>query len=159
LPAGDAGTFATVAAMRELIAASQSNVALVRLAHEIAGGHDSLERRALKLRDWIDRHFIFVADPPQYELLTTPSEQLRQIATYGVAFGDCDDVAVLVGALARAVRLPVQFVLFAFGRSNAPFTHIFAETPTPSGAVDYDVTRPAQNIPRPSRVLRMEGSA
>jgi len=157
LPAGDAGTFATVEAIRELVRDAQSNDAVRRLGEAI-GTEGSIAQRALRLRDWIDRHFVFVSDPPTHEMLTTPAEQLRQIATYGAAFGDCDDAAVLAGALAHAAKLPVRIVLLGFGPPPVPFSHVFVEIPSPHGAVDMDVTRPAQVLTRPSRVLRVKGA-
>lgn len=155
LPVGDAGTFATVDAMRQLTMLAQANPTVRRLGEELAGGHGTLAQRALRLRDWIDRHFIFVKDPSHVELLTTPAEQVKQIATTGSAYGDCDDAAVLAAALAQAGGLPVRYVLFGFGPLPTNFSHIFAEVPTTAGVVDLDVTRPHQNVPRPTRVLRM----
>lgn len=142
--------------MRALSRAAQSNEAVRRLGESLVGGFDTVARRALRLRDWLDRHFIFVRDPHDVELLTTPGEQLRQIAGTGAAYGDCDDVALLGAALAQAGGLPVHYVLYGFGPPPTSFSHIFAEVPTPNGVVDLDVTRPAQNIPRPTRVHRVE---
>lgn len=156
LPVGDAGTYRTVDAMRVLTRAAQSNDTVRRFGESLAGGSGSLAQRALRLRDWLDHHFLFVRDPHDVELLTTPAEQLRQIADMGAARGDCDDVAVLGAALARAGQLPVRYVLYGFGVPPTTFSHIFAEIPTPDGVVDLDVTRPAQHIPRPTRVRRLE---
>lgn len=155
LPFGDAGTFRTVDAMRALANAAQMNVTVRRLGESLAGGNDTLAQRALRLRDWLARHFIFIRDPDEIELLTTPGEQLRQIAATGSTYGDCDDAAVLGAALAIAGALPVRYVLFGFGAPLAPFSHVFVEIPTPDGTIDLDVTRPMQNVARPSRVLRL----
>lgn len=157
LPVGDAGTFRTVDAMRSLARAAQMNEAVRRLGESLAGGHGAMVQRALRLRDWMARHFLFMRDPAHVELLTTPGEQLRQIADMGVTWGDCDDAAVLGAALARAGGLPVRYVLYGFGSPVAPFSHVFVEISTPAGVVDLDVTRPMQQVARPMRVHRMEG--
>lgn len=160
LPAGDAGTFATVDAMRELIADAQGSPLVRRVGEALAGGPDTVARRALALRAWMDRHFVFVPDPTTHELLVTPLEQLRQITDKGAAFGDCDDAAVLAGALGRAGGLPMQIVLYGFGAPRGvwprvPLSHVFMEVPVMNGAIDLDVTRPAQVLTRPSRVVRV----
>lgn len=155
LPLGDAGTYRTVDVMRSLANAAQMNSAVRRLGETLAGGWGTPAQRALRLRDWMARHFLFRRDPANLELLTTPGEQLRQIAATGATYGDCDDAATLGAALAQAGGLPVRYVLYGFGKPPTPFSHVFTEIPTPSGVVDLDVTRPMQNLARPTRVLRM----
>lgn len=157
LPVGDAGTFRTVETIQSLARVAQVNDTVRRLGESLAGGHGAAVQRALRLRDWMVRHFLFVRDPADVELLTTPGEQLRQIADTGVTWGDCDDAATLGAALARAGGLPVRYVLYGFGSRSAPFSHIFVEIPTPSGVVDLDVTRPMQHIARPTRIHRIGG--
>jgi transglutaminase-like putative cysteine protease len=157
LPIGDAGTYRTVDVMKSLARAAQMNDTVRRLGESLAGGNGSAVQRALRLRDWLARHFLFVRDPASVELLTTPGEQLRQIADTGSTYGDCDDAATLGAALAIAGGLPVRYVLYGFGPPPSFFSHVFVEIPTSAGAVDLDVTRPMQSVSRPTRVQRIGG--
>jgi len=147
IPAGESGTFATLAVMRQVTRASLripivriTAVAIVRTAGS------SPEASAALIRAWLDEHTTFVRDPNGLELVTTPDRQLRQIAAMGAAPGDCDDVAVLGAALGLAVGLRARFAVV--GRAQG-FEHVFTALGDPAGRQwwELDITRPAQDIP------------
>jgi len=59
--------------------------------------------QAASLLKWVQTNIYYVNEPD--ERLQTPDYTLR------VRYGDCDDMAILLFALARSVRLPVKFVI------------------------------------------------
>ena len=59
--------------------------------------------QAAALLRWVQNNIYYVNEPD--ERLQEPKYTLR------VRYGDCDDMAILLYALARSVRLPAQFVI------------------------------------------------
>lgn len=59
------------------------------------------------------------------ERLQTPARQLREIADTGTVWGDCDDAAVLIGALLASVGMPIRLV--AVGQPGGEYMHVFIE--------------------------------
>jgi hypothetical protein len=59
--------------------------------------------QAAALLKWVQNNIYYVNEPD--ERLQEPKYTLR------VMYGDCDDMAILLYALARSVRLPAQFVI------------------------------------------------
>lgn len=143
---GEAGTWATVRVMRELARKSAATPLLIETARAIPAGNPLL------LRAWLASHFRFRSDPPDYEAVWTPADQLRQISARGYALGDCDDAAVLGAALALAAGLRVRFILLGFDPLPSPLSHIFAE----AGGVDLDVTKPNQRVAPVTRRAAVE---
>lgn len=155
---GDLGTAQTVDEMGRLIRAGAQDGAVRMTAINIIGGFAPTDRlsQLLAIREWVAAHFQFIPDPATTELLHEPVVLLRQIAETGTAKGDCDDAAILAGALAAAVGFHVGLVVIALGDPKAPFGHVWASG-SPEGRcvddrgrqlwVEFDVTRPMQSIP------------
>lgn len=120
-------------------------------SHIVAGlGGQDGNMQAEAIRDYLEMHTEFLRDPDNVEMLHGPVWQLDQIRKRGVVQVDCDDVAMLAAALAKAVGLRARFVVIAFDRPGAPFRHVFTEVaPRVANAkwTDMDVTRPAQGLP------------
>ncbi len=154
---GDAGTEQTVSEMSRLICEAALTPTVRRVAVNIvAAVEDDPIEQLTAIRQWVSSHFQFIRDPASGELLHDvtkgPDALLRQISQYGVARGDCDDAAILAGALACAVGFQVALMLVAFA-PNAPYSHVWASASAPfpcpdaSGRqvwIEMDVTRPAQ---------------
>jgi hypothetical protein len=148
---GDAGIAQTVQRMSDIIRASVATPIVREAVTQIVGdvsGYDAVPQ-LYALRDWLSSHFVFLRDPFGVEHLHTPEWQLRTIASAGVVHGDCDDAAILGGALAGAIGCRVVLVTVGFGAPNAPFTHIWASAAPPNSRefLELDVTRPMQEIP------------
>lgn len=163
---GDAGVLQTVAQMTRLIRQGVATPIVRDAATQIAvGAGQSGFDQAYAIRDFLAARVQFVRDPTGVELLHTPEWLLRRIGQMGVAGVDCDDVAILGGALAGAVGLRVRLVVVAFLDNSrpqlygyttaAPFSHVWAsvspaEAPRDANGeiwIDLDTTRPMQNIP------------
>lgn len=157
IPGGDLGTFATVAAMKDAVNRSLTNPRVVQTAARIVASVNARDPVQVwrALRQWLAAHLQFTPDPRDVETVRTPYEQLRQIDERGVMYGDCDDAATLVAALAKAVGQRVRFVVIGFQTATAPYQHVYAEMATPDGWGDFDVTRTA-GAPRPTRAAMLE---
>lgn len=155
---GDSGTRQTVQRIAELI---RSGVALPMVrdtATMIVGQFDPREYGGMMsaIREWCAAHIRFLRDPAGTELLHTPEWILNRIFMTGAAHVDCDDAAILGGALAGSVGFSVSLVTVAFLDKRAPFSHIWVSiTPPvpflgPDGQqqwMELDVTRPMQDVP------------
>lgn len=132
----------------------------MRRAAHTAAAHPVVQQAARDaqtpagLRAWLTERVRFQPDPPHLELLVTPLAHFQNMARDGVTRGDCDDVATLGAAMARAAGWRARFVLFGFFGSSGstPYSHVFTEVQVRPGApwVDLDVTRTAAT-PLPSR--------
>lgn len=96
------------------------------LAAQIAQGLEQRDyaAQAGRLLAWVQEHIAYLNEPG--EILQDPLYTLR------VQHGDCDDMAILLGALYEALRLDFRFVLS--GRDAAGRHHRWVEgEPFPSG--------------------------
>ena len=99
---------------------------------------------ALSIRNWLNGHWRFVNDPTDKDYYRPALDSLGQYEHDGVIVGDCDDAAVLAGALLRSLDYPVFLDVLAFTDSPRDWRHIYAWVLTAEGnPVDYDVTKPA----------------
>ncbi len=117
LPAGDAGTYATVRRMVALIRRPSGRVR--RLARSLARGFprdEALARIFYFVRDRIRNS----EDPPGIEWLQSPDVTLAANPA-----GDCDDKTILLASLYRALGVPVRLVVIAT-RSDR-FSHVYLE--------------------------------
>ncbi len=85
--------------------------------------------------DWFSRHWTYVNDPVEVELVKDPERILEEIAKKGRALGDCDDAAVFLRAAPRTIGIPARFARATFTLSGArraglrgdadPYSHVF----------------------------------
>jgi hypothetical protein len=148
---GDAGVAQTVAHMQRLICESVATPIVRDQATRIVAGCDAQDRlgQCYALREWLANHIVFLRDPVGVELLHTPEWLLRTIHQRGCAHVDCDDAAILGGALSASIGLAVIIVTVAFLDKCAPYSHVWSSAaPSSSGPwIELDVTRPMQNLP------------
>lgn len=137
LPAGDAGTDATIAAMQQLVADAVPRI-LVPVGWRPM-------RNGTALYGWFRKVFAFRADPPGQERLQNPLALWEQLQRGPVA-GDCDDLAVLACTLLIASGHRASFIVVGRQPAPAPFQHVFYGIGgmTPRPAVDH---LPAYTIP------------
>ena len=105
-----------MAALREISLKAGRDPRIATLAVKIvrlAGAEPrEYEKQAGALLYWVQTHIFYVNEP---------GERLQAVEyTLRVGYGDCDDLAILLGALYESIRLPWRFVLSgrdAAGRS------------------------------------------
>jgi hypothetical protein len=142
LAGGDAGTEQTIDLMRKLVDQDLANSSFVRFAQGLVQNvpsHDEWSE-VEAVYDWVSSNIRFVKDPLTKEVLTPPSELLK------VRAGDCDDIAMTLGALYLAIGYPARLVTVA-ANAQAPdeFSHVYVEVEVPPGSgvwVAADAARP-----------------
>lgn len=133
-------------------------IAVVREANEAApGGSPLVRERAALMREqahrareplqhalyWLLRtHFRFEEDPPNTERVRTPDESLARLARDGWTDGDCDDLAMLAGALLLAAgERPVAIVMAR--SASATYEHVYYGVLRP----DARAFKPGEEVP------------
>ena len=160
---GDAGVADTIAKMAAMIRASIATPIVRGAATSIVGGMNPNDffGQLYAIREFLQQNVKFLRDPTNRELLHDPEWMLRQIASQGRVHVDCDDVAILGGAIAGAVGLRVKLIAVAFLDTAAPsrytpLSHVWASATAPVQMLDgdgkqiwieLDTTRPFQNLP------------
>lgn len=144
IPGGRLGTMVTMSAMIRLADRASGLPAVRQQAVDIVSGVEPRDYagQAAAISNWIGEHVVFLRDPTGQELLQAPELLLQRIQSRGVAYGDCDDVAMLAAALGRAVGLKTAYVVLAFQSTTRPFSHVYARL----DRLDVDPTRPAQGL-------------
>lgn len=156
LPGGDAGIFATLAAMRHQARQAAAHPLVQQVARDAVSGAADPVTAWRGIRRWVADRTRFQFDPP-IETLYTPLDQLGRIARTGRAAGDCDDVAMLAASLGIAAGLRARFVVTGYGAPGpaAHYQHVYTDLWTPQGWRDVDVTRRLQS-PYPTRHAAVE---
>jgi len=142
LLSGDAGVSQTVRLMRKLIDQAVSDPSFVRFAIDLVRdvpAHDE-QSEVATLFHWVLTNIRFTKDPVTKEKLYPP-QQLLQIRA-----GDCDDISMLIAALAIAIGYPARLVTVA-ATMQAPedFSHVYVEVELPPGSDNWialDAARP-----------------
>lgn len=159
IPPGDEGVQTTLNYMAQLAlrGAVTPECRGVAARCVLGTGRDSRFHARL-IRDWVDGHTEFLADPTHAEGLTPPEKLVTVIASRGIAQCDCDDVAMLSAALGMSIGLRARFVVVAFGSESSPFAHVWCDLAGPDGAqwLPVDPTRPVLGLPPISRMQIME---
>lgn len=150
LPDGDAQTVTTFGFMRDLAYHGALDPSVRQVAAFVVqgSGRDALSF-ATNLAGWVAMHTRFLPDPSVAEALVPPDEALALVARDGLAYFDCDDVAILTAALGLSVGLRARFVAVGFLTPDAPFAHVWAELGDEAGTfwLPVDPPRPAGGLP------------
>jgi hypothetical protein len=142
LLAGEAGTKQTVALMRKLVDQAVSDASFVRFAKEIVRGvmpyNDIGEASAVY--EWVKQNIRYTKDPVTKETLYPPAELLK------IRSGDCDDIAMLMGAIMIALGYPARLTTISANAADPnEFSHVYLEAEVPPGSGQWlamDAARP-----------------
>lgn len=120
---GAEGTRQTLRIMRELVREWKIHPRLRQLAKKIVQRCPAKNIRCEvgSVHRYVSNQIRYVRDVQGVETVQAPDVTLRDKS------GDCDDQAVLVGALLCSIGHPVRFV--AVGFRPGQFAHVYAETP------------------------------
>lgn len=138
IPAGEAGTDATVKRLIGLVSMSERRpdlrlVALQILRSAKISGRDK-HGIGSAIHRFVKSRIKYVNDPVSVETVQQPEITLK------LGAGDCDDQAALVAALARALGVPARFVVIGADRNS--FRHIFPELLVDGNWLNADTTSP-----------------
>jgi len=124
IPSGDAGTVATLKAMRSYARQGSKDIRVRELAMSLVSdvpGRKNWRGQVRALHSFVQNSIQYVRDIVNVETLQTPAMTLQ----YGA--GDCDDQATLLAALLQSIGHPARFVAIAL-RPRGPFAHVYTET-------------------------------
>lgn len=124
IPAGPSGTRDTLAIMASLTEEAQLHPITRTTAVRILGLARNPAEYASRVRRWVRSHMVLVDEP--VEMIARPEWMLEQVGRTRLV-GDCDDAAVLAGALVLALGIPVRFVAIAAPEQPDDFFHVYPE--------------------------------
>ena len=137
IPDGEAGTEATIAAMREMVNRCKVDPMLRQAATSIAFLQPEKDYRAEaeaifnEVRDGIR----YMRDVNGVETLAEPH------ITLTTRLGDCDDQSTLLAALLESIGIPTRFVVA--GYSGPHYEHVYLQAwLDEDGWIDMDATEP-----------------
>ena len=148
IPEGAAGVRATLDAMIRAANSASITLQIRDLAESIiqavpdkdyAGQINAIQR-------WVKTHIRYVRDPVHAEMLKTPHALLES------PYGDCDDQATLVAALAQAIGFPARFIAIGM-HDPCIFEHVYAEVRLGTVWVSVETTEPVEIGWQPENVL------
>jgi hypothetical protein len=131
---GDPGIAQTVALMRQLIDEALADPSFVRQAIDIVRGIAAFDEfgEAEALFSWVRRNIRFTKDPLTKEKLYPPTELLK------IRAGDCDDIAMLLGAFLLAVGYPARLITVSANPTQPQdFSHVYVEGEVPAGSGNW----------------------
>jgi hypothetical protein len=128
------GPQTTIDTMRELCLGSRGERSmLVRGAVEFCTrgllNKDYLSE-ILAIRNFVAERVRYQNDPVGLELVKDPQRLVEEMARYGIAVGDCDDMALLLATMARQLGREAEFITVGFAAPNS-FSHVFARVKEP----------------------------
>jgi transglutaminase-like putative cysteine protease len=134
-PSGAAGVYHTLRVMREAVATSKVDPALIQTATGII--FLTPEKNELSevtaIFEWVRDHVRYVRDPHGVESVTDPRMTVRRMV------GDCDDQTALLCALFEAVGYPTRFVMGAYSVPGN-FEHVYCQVFAGDSWINCDPT-------------------
>ena len=136
---GHKGLRDTVRSMSALACTGRRDPIILALAATLA------DTRILKTLEntlaFVTDNVRYVLDPPDTELVRTPTRALRDRA------GDCDDFSVLIASILGALKIHVRFAV-ARTAGHEFFNHVFPEASIDDGEkwIPLDGTLPAPRV-------------
>jgi hypothetical protein len=143
---GERGTAQTVKLMRQLIDQAVSDAQFVRFAIELVRNVPPYDEygEVSALFQWVQHNIRYTKDPVTKEKLYPPMELLK------IQAGDCDDISMLLGALAIALGYPARLITVAADPSSpSEFSHVYTEVECPPGSgswIAVDAARPGSQF-------------
>ena len=150
IPSGVEGTRQTLRIMRELVREWKMHPRLRQLAKKITQRcpPKNIKCEVTSLHRYVQNTIKYIRDVQDVETVQAPDVTLRDKS------GDCDDQAVLIGALLGSIGQPVRFV--AVGFRPGQFAHVYAETPIGPNWVAVETTEKGWPVGRkPRGVIHM----
>jgi len=109
--------------------------------------NNDIRNNASTVAAFVMRKMVYLADPDGGEFVQTPLVLLNAIGRKGVAYGDCDDHVVLLGAMLVSIGIPARAVAVKLHGSDH-YNHVVIEYPYQGQAILIDPC--AKNVPTPA---------
>ena len=109
--------------------------------------NNDIRNNANTVAAFVMRRMVYLADPDGGEFVQTPLVLLNAIGQKGVAYGDCDDHVVLLGAMLVSIGIPARAVAVKLHGSDH-FNHVVIEYAYQGQSILIDPC--AKNVPTPA---------
>jgi hypothetical protein len=141
IPTGYPGTIKTISHIQALIRAGAKDFYVRQRAIDILLARPVRPKDYLgeikALFEWVQRNVRYTKDPYRVEVLHTARRMLELRA------GDCDDMAILLGAMLEAIGHPVRLVVTGPDPLRRRlFTHVYLEVYLKGRWIPLDATMP-----------------
>jgi hypothetical protein len=139
---GEPGTAQTIKVMRHLVDSALSDSSFVRLTRDVVRSVPAYDEAGEleAVFNFVSQHIRYTKDPLTKETLYPPQELLK------IQAGDCDDISMLMSAMALALGYPARLITVAANDSDPnEFSHVYAEVELPVGSNNWiamDAARP-----------------
>ncbi len=139
LPGGATGTSVTLNHMVKLARDGAKDPIVIQTAHALVANLPQYDRlgEIKALHAFVRDAIRYTNDPLDVELLRTPRAMLEMKS------GDCDDKAILLAALLRAIGRPSRFVALAMNKSDL-YSHVLVQTPWNKGWLNLETIMPVE---------------
>lgn len=134
--------------MRRLVDQAQGDPQFVRFAIDLVRNVAAYDEygEVKALFSWVQSNIRYTKDPVAKEKLYPPSELLK------IRAGDCDDISMLLAALALSLGYPTHLVTVGVDPVQPnEFSHVYVEVEVPAGSgqwVALDAARPGSAFGR-----------
>lgn len=137
VPEGPAGIAVTLNQMIAWTRAYRTDPGIINIASQIVAGlpNKAYFDEAHAIQNFVKGNIRYTRDVAEVEALQTPPVTLAR------GQGDCDDQALLVGALLQAIGFPVRYVAFAL-QAPGEFEHVYAEVKLGTRWYGMETTEP-----------------
>jgi len=139
LPEGAAGIRATLSAMMRAARIGSTTLEIRELAQRIVAPVAARDYAGelSAIQSWVKNNIRYTQDPVNAEMLKDP------IALINDPFGDCDDMATLVAALAMSIGFPARFVAIGTNEIGV-FEHVYTEILLGTVWLSVETTEPVR---------------
>jgi len=98
----------------------------------------------LAIRNWVAEYVRYQNDSLHVEIVKDPQRLIEEYQEHGIAVGDCDDIALLIGTLALTLGRKAEFIVAGFGE-RGHYSHVFARVLEPRSG-QWIITDPVAGI-------------
>jgi len=131
VPEGDAGTEATLRAMRRMIDKGTASPHVIRIARDIVrpvAARDT-DAEAQAILSWVQRHLRYTHDPVGVEVVADADYMAREYERTGSIVEDCDGAVVMIGSLLKAVGIEAEPVVVS--PDEGAYSHVLIRYKSP----------------------------
>lgn len=126
IPEGDAGARFTLYAMKDLVWSYDCKDVHLAVIRRVTDGCKTDRCRIDAVYNWCNSILQYQLDPEDTELVKSPCRIFREVREGGKAYGDCDDISVLLCASFQLLGMPVGFQAVSNGKATtaSPLDHV-----------------------------------
>jgi len=128
LARGARGNYKTVDYMRKIARKVNGHPEIRQLAENILNYYSTPDMyyfdEALAIGDYVKKFVRYVRDPHGIEMLTDPLTMIDKLKR-GEAFGDCDDMSLLIATLLLSIGHEPYFAIVKYNKDFKSYQHIY----------------------------------